>query len=162
LSDVFSPEQRSAVMRRVRGRDTTPEMILRRLLRTMGHGYRLNRRDLPGSPDVVMAGRRLAIFVHGCFWHGHDCKRGDRQPKSNSAYWTAKIQRTRDRDRGALKALEGLGWRTLVIWECEMKDMGVLRARLSAVLGEEPASAAGGAEAAVAAPGVVEDRDLDP
>ena len=75
MTDVFSPEKRSAVMRRVKGKDTAPELQVRRLLTRMGLGYRLHRKDLPGKPDIVMAGRRLAIFVHGCFWHGHDCAR---------------------------------------------------------------------------------------
>ncbi|MDP3173476.1 MAG: DNA mismatch endonuclease Vsr [Phenylobacterium sp.] len=134
-TDVFEPAVRSAVMRRVKGRDTGPEMKVRRLLWALGARYRLHRKDLPGSPDVVIAGRRLAIFVHGCFWHGHDCTRGARTPKSNTAYWTAKVARNRARDATAAQALTDDGWRVETIWECEMKDEAALRARLAGVIG---------------------------
>ncbi|MEM8755666.1 MAG: very short patch repair endonuclease, partial [Pseudomonadota bacterium] len=114
---------RSAIMARIKGRDTKPEMKVRRTLRSLGHtGYRLQRRDLPGRPDVAFVGRRLAIFVHGCFWHGHDCRRGARAPKTNVEYWSAKIARNRARDQAALDALSAAGWRVLVLWECELKD----------------------------------------
>ena len=98
MTDVFDKAQRSAVMRRVKGRDTTPEMIVRRTLTRLGARYRLHRRDLPGSPDVAMPGRKLALFVHGCFWHGHDCPRGSRVPKQNRDYWLAKVARNRARE----------------------------------------------------------------
>ena len=93
-TDVFTPEQRSAVMRRVKGKDTKPELIVRQALTRLGARYRLHRKDLPGAPDVVMSGRKLAIFVHGCFWHGHDCARGARVPKANQDYWLAKVGAT--------------------------------------------------------------------
>lgn len=121
MTDVFTPEKRSAVMRRVKGRDTSPELAVRRILREAGIGYRLDGAGLPGRPDVVMKGRRTALFVHGCFWHGHDCPRGSRQPKSNMAYWIAKIGRNRTRDASAGTALEADGWRVVTVWECEMK-----------------------------------------
>ena len=98
MTDVYDPAKRSQVMARVKGRDTSPELKVRRLLTRMGVGYRLHRKDLPGRPDIAMAGRRLAIFVQGCFWHGHDCARGARVPKQNRTYWTAKIGRNRARD----------------------------------------------------------------
>ncbi len=120
-TDVFTPEKRSAVMRRVKGRDTAPELAVRRILRAAGIGYRLGGGGLPGRPDLVMKGRRTAVFVHGCFWHGHDCARGARQPKANAAYWTAKIDRNRARDAASRTALEAAGWRVLTVWECEMK-----------------------------------------
>ena len=120
-TDVFSPEQRSAVMRRVKGRDTSPELAVRRILRAAGVGYRLGGRGLPGKPDVVMPGRRVALFVHGCFWHGHDCARGARQPKANADYWIAKIDRNRARDARTSAELEALGWRVVTVWECELK-----------------------------------------
>ncbi|MFB7880207.1 very short patch repair endonuclease [Brevundimonas diminuta] len=121
MSDVFTPEKRSAVMRRVKGRDTTPEMKVRRLLRGAGIGYRLGGCGLPGRPDVVMKGRRIALFVHGCFWHGHDCPRGARQPRSNADYWIAKIDRNRARDDRVTAELQAQGWRVLTLWECEQK-----------------------------------------
>lgn len=133
-TDVFTAEQRSAVMRKVPGKNSSAEIRLRRLLRRMGVGYRLHRKDLPGSPDVAMAGRRIALFVHGCFWHGHDCKRGARAPKANAAYWTAKIGRNRARDAANTAALEALGWRPVTVWECELKDEAALEARLASEL----------------------------
>jgi DNA mismatch endonuclease (patch repair protein) len=138
VSDVYSPEKRSAVMRRVKGRDTTPELKVRRLLTGLGARYRLHRKDLPGKPDIVMAGRRLAVFVHGCFWHGHDCARGARVPKANRDYWLGKVGRNRERDATSRAALEAAGWRVETIWECEMKDEAALRGRLAELL-ERPA-----------------------
>jgi len=126
--------RRSAIMRAVKSRDTGPERAVRKLLHAFAPGYRLHRADLPGKPDIVYGRRRLAIFVHGCFWHGHDCPRGARAPKQNAAYWQAKIDRNRARDARNLVALEALGWRTLVLYECELKDEPALRARLGAAV----------------------------
>ncbi|HEY5070487.1 MAG TPA: DNA mismatch endonuclease Vsr [Caulobacteraceae bacterium] len=134
MTDVFSPRKRSAVMRRVKGRGTGPELVLRRLIWGLGGRYRLNRSDLPGKPDIVLSGRRLAVLVHGCFWHGHDCARGARIPKANRAYWTAKIDANRARDRFARAALEAAGWRVEVVWECHLKDRIELAARVAAWL----------------------------
>lgn len=133
-SDVYCPEKRSAVMRRVKGRDTTPELTVRRALTKLGARYRLHRADLPGKPDVVLPGRRLALFVHGCFWHGHDCTRGARTPKQNRDYWVAKVERNRARDGKSRAELEAAGWRVEVIWECELKDAERLKARLDDLL----------------------------
>lgn len=121
-------------MRAVKSKDTTPELRVRRLLHGMGYRYRLHRKDLPGHPDLVFASRRKVIFIHGCFWHGHDCHRGARVPKTNADYWTIKIGRNRDRDARALKALAEQGWRVLVLWECELKDEAALRETLRAFL----------------------------
>jgi DNA mismatch endonuclease (patch repair protein) len=134
MTDVFTAEKRSAVMRQVKGRDTAPERVVRKLLWRLGARYRLDRRDLPGRPDIVLAGRRLAIFVHGCFWHGHDCARGARVPKANRAYWLDKIGRNRARDAVNRCKLEATGWRVEVIWECELKATDALEARLKAML----------------------------
>lgn len=134
MSDVYDAAKRSSVMRRVKGKDTAPEKTVRRLLTRLGARYRLHRKDLPGAPDVVMPGRRLAFFVHGCFWHGHDCARGARVPKQNRDYWIAKVGRNRARDIDSRAKLEALGWRVEVVWECEMKDEAVLTARLGALL----------------------------
>lgn len=120
MTDVFTQDQRSAVMRRVRGRDTGPEMTVRRMLRDMGCGYRLHRADLPGRPDIVFAGRRKVIFVHGCFWHGHDCRAGRNRPASNTAYWSAKLARTMARDERHCRELREAGWAVLTLWECEI------------------------------------------
>jgi DNA mismatch endonuclease (patch repair protein) len=126
---------RSEVMRRVRGRDTGPERLVRRAARAAGFpGYRLQRRELPGRPDLAWIGRRRAVFVHGCFWHGHDCRRGARAPRANAEYWRAKIACNRRRDADALSALEARGWRALVLWECELRDEERVRARLASFL----------------------------
>lgn len=133
-TDVYPPEKRSAVMARVKARDTTPERIVRKALWGLGARYRLHRRDLPGSPDIVLPGRKLVVFVHGCFWHGHDCARGARVPKANRDYWLAKVARNRARDGVSREKLEALGWRVLTVWECELKDAEALEARLKAAL----------------------------
>ncbi|MBI1404797.1 MAG: DNA mismatch endonuclease Vsr [Caulobacter sp.] len=138
MTDVFSPEKRSAVMRRVKSRDTAPELKVRKALTTLGARYRLHRRDLPGKPDIVLPGRRLAIFVHGCFWHGHDCPRGSRVPKANRDYWLAKVARNRARDEASRAALETAGWRVETLWECQIRDQAALSGRLSALLAERP------------------------
>jgi DNA mismatch endonuclease (patch repair protein) len=137
VTDVYSPEKRSAVMRRVKGRDTTPELTVRRALTRLGARYRLHRKDLPGKPDIVMPGRRLALFVHGCFWHGHDCARGARVPKANRDYWLGKVARNRARDERSREALMALGWRVETIWECDLKDADALGLRLQALLAAE-------------------------
>ena len=126
--------KRSAIMRAVKSRNTAPELMLRNMLRTIAPGYRLHRADLPGKPDIVYGPRRLAIFMHGCFWHGHDCKRGARAPKDNAAYWSAKIARNRARDAANLQALAAQGWRTLVVFECALKDRPALQRRLREAL----------------------------
>ena len=118
-------------MRRVGSKDTGPERAVRRLLTSLRLRYRLHRKDLPGAPDIVLPGRRLALFVHGCFWHGHDCKRGARAPKTNADYWRAKIARNVARDAASLAALADLGWRAEVIWECELKTPDALTERLA-------------------------------
>ena len=133
-TDVFTPEKRSAIMRRVKGRDTAPELKVRRLLWRMGARYRLQRKDLPGKPDIVLSGRKLAIFVHGCFWHGHDCARGSRVPKANRDYWLGKVARNRARDVETRAKLEAMGWRVLVVWECGLKDEAELVGALAEAL----------------------------
>jgi DNA mismatch endonuclease, patch repair protein len=139
-SDVFTPEKRSQVMSRVRQRDTAPELTLRRMLHAAGYRYRLHAKGLPGSPDLAFASRRVALFVHGCFWHGHDCPRGARAPKANAAYWSAKIERNRARDAAAEAALRTGGWTPVTVWECELRDPS-LPGRLAEALGPPGAQA---------------------
>lgn len=124
-------------MQAVKSRDTAPEMMVRRLAHGMGYRFRLHRGDLPGNPDLVFPRLRKVLFVHGCFWHGHDCARGARVPVRNRAYWTKKIARTRERDDSAKASLRALGWRVMAIWECELKGSRTLEARVRRFL-EEP------------------------
>src|SRR5262249_1476100 len=128
---------RSAIMRSVKSTNTKPELAVRRLLHRLGYRFRLHREDLPGKPDLVFPSRRKVIFIHGCFWHGHDCKRGARKPKQNAVYWSAKIERNVVRDRANLKILGAAGWQILTVWECEIKAHDELCSRLKAFLGEK-------------------------
>ena len=121
-------------MRSVRSHDTKPELTVRKLAWRIRPGYRLNRKDIPGKPDIAYGVGRKAVFVHGCFWHGHDCRRGARVPKHNKEYWVGKVARNRQRDAKALQALESLGWRCLVIWECELKEIEKIETRLRGFL----------------------------
>jgi DNA mismatch endonuclease, patch repair protein len=126
------PPERSRQMARVRSKDTKPEMAVRRLVHRLGYRYRLHRRDLPGSPDIVFPGRRKVIFVHGCFWHRHpdpDCKLA-RMPKSRLEFWEPKLEANAERDKRALQALEALGWEALTLWECEIKSNRDLEDRI--------------------------------
>lgn len=109
-------------MRRIKSKGMKPELAVRSLVHRMGYRFRLHVKDLPGKPDLVFRPRRKAIFVHGCFWHGHTCSEGARRPKSNAGYWSPKIDRNQARDEAHLAALAALGWSTLVIWECQLRD----------------------------------------
>lgn len=133
-TDNLTEKDRKRTMQHVRSRDTQPEMKVRRLVFGMGYRYRLHRTDLPGKPDLVFPGRRKVIFVHGCFWHGHDCKAGRKQPKTNESYWTTKLARNRHRDVEHERNLRELGWQPLIVWECELRDMDSLHSKLQAFL----------------------------
>lgn len=128
-------EQRSRIMQAVKGADTKSELAVRRLAHGMGFRFRLHRKDLPGKPDLTFPRLRKVIFVHGCFWHGHDCARGARVTVQNRDYWTRKVARNVERDRNARAALQRLGWKSLVVWECEIKDQDRLRRALRRFLG---------------------------
>lgn len=121
-------------MARIGGKDTAPELIVRRMVHAMGFRFRLHRRDLPGSPDLVLARHKKIVLVHGCYWHGHGCKIG-RLPKSNIAFWQDKIVKNQARDARNLADLAMLGWQTLVVWQCETRKPGELRQTLLAFLG---------------------------
>ena len=127
-------EELSAHMRRIRKTDTKPELAVRRLAHDMGYRYRLHRRDLPGTPDLVFPGRHKVIFVHGCFWHQHDCRLGQKQPSANPDYWLPKLARNVERDAENQTRLAQLGWEALIVWECEIKDTRGLRDRIRAFL----------------------------
>jgi DNA mismatch endonuclease (patch repair protein) len=111
--------QRRRTMAGVHSEDTTPERIVRRLLHGLGLRFRLHRRELPGAPDIVLPGRKTVIFVHGCFWHQHACPRGARRPATNAGYWRRKLDRNQARDQVVRRRLQRLGWRVLVVWECQ-------------------------------------------
>lgn len=140
MADVFDPEKRSAVMRAVKSRDTGPEMKVRRAAHALGLRFRLNRADLPGKPDLVFPAKRTAMFVHGCFWHGHDCPRGARMPRNNRAYWQAKISRNMARDKASIAALKKLGWTPRVIWECQTRDAAALSRLIKRQVGARPSA----------------------
>lgn len=120
MTDHTDKETRSAIMSKVRSKDTKPELEVRRALHGAGFRFRLHRSDLPGKPDLVFPRHRLALFVHGCFWHRHGCKRTT-MPATNSEFWAEKFRRTLERDRRALKELKQSGWKTAVIWECQLE-----------------------------------------
>jgi DNA mismatch endonuclease (patch repair protein) len=130
MADTRTPEQRRRIMQSVRQKDTGPELTVRRLAHGLGFRFRLHRRDLPGRPDLVFPGRRKAVFVNGCFWHGHDgCSKG-RLPKSRRDYWVPKIARNKERDAAAVERLKAAGWRVLTVWQCETRNPAALARRL--------------------------------
>jgi DNA mismatch endonuclease, patch repair protein len=134
MIDKVSKEQRSANMRAVPSRNTRPEVRVRQIAYALGYRFRLHFRKLPGKPDIAFPGRRKAIFVHGCFWHRHmGCRRAS-IPKTNRAFWRAKLARNASRDAKELAAIKRQGWRALVVWECEIKNERRLAARLQRFL----------------------------
>jgi DNA mismatch endonuclease (patch repair protein) len=139
MADRVTAAVRSKIMRSVKSRDTGPELALRKALHRLGYRYRTHESSLPGRPDLVFPRYRCAIFVHGCFWHGHSCRWGA-APKSRPEFWGPKIARNRRRDRRNLRALRLLGWRTLVVWQCQLKDFDRLAPKIARFLsagGEE-------------------------
>jgi DNA mismatch endonuclease (patch repair protein) len=134
MADVHTPAQRSANMSAIRARDTKPEMIVRRLLHSLGFRYRLHAKKLPGKPDLVLARHRKVIFVHGCFWHVHDCKYGKVKPMTRPEFWAAKRAANVERDQRNLTALRTAGWNVLIIWECATENQDTLTQSLLAFL----------------------------
>jgi len=132
--DTLTPEERSQRMSRIHDRNTMPEMAVRRLVHSMGYRYRLHRRDLPGRPDLAFISRRKALFVHGCFWHRHEGCALARLPKSRLDFWIPKLQRNKCRDAEKQAQLEQMGWRFLVIWECEIKHKASLAMKIKSFL----------------------------
>ena len=130
--DRLTPERRSENMRRIKSKGMKPEMVVRKLVHRMGYRYRLHHKGLPGKPDLVFAGRKRVIFVHGCFWHQHDdpeCRDG-RMPRSNAEYWKSKLERNLSRDNSAVDELRRSGWQVLVVWECETREVSLLEKRV--------------------------------
>ena len=139
MADTLTPKERSERMSRVRGKDTRPEMVVRKLVHGMGYRYRLHRRDLPGIPDLVFTKKKKVIFIHGCFWHRHgdpNCKLA-RLPKSRLDFWIPKLERNRRRDAENQAKLESDGWKILVVWECEIGYKEHLKNKVQAFLKEE-------------------------
>lgn len=122
MADVVSPAKRSQMMSGIEGKNSLPEMLVRKALFAMGHRFRLHRRDLPGTPDIVMPGRKIAIFVHGCFWHSHQGCKYAKTPSTRTEFWTAKLRGNVERDRRAANKLAEMGWRVLNVWECSTRD----------------------------------------
>lgn len=120
--DKIDKATRSRVMRSVHSKNTRPELYVRSTAHKLGYRFRLHRANLPGKPDMVFPSRRIALFIHGCFWHGHDCPHGRRMPVTNIDYWREKIKRNIERDARVQKELSELGWEMAIIWECQVKD----------------------------------------
>jgi DNA mismatch endonuclease (patch repair protein) len=135
MADIYSKEKRSEIMSRIRNRDTLPERIVRSTLHRLGVRFRLVARDLPGKPDIVLRSRMAVVFVHGCYWHSHDCVKGRSRAKSRAEFWSRKIGENSIRDRRNYQLLSTQGWRVVVVWECETKDIEKLRAKLAKELG---------------------------
>jgi DNA mismatch endonuclease (patch repair protein) len=135
MTDTRTPEQRRRIMQSVRTKNTGPEWEIRRLLFGLGYRYRLHGKRLPGRPDIVFSGKQKVIFVHGCYWHGHGCSKGQ-PPKSRAEYWGPKLSANRDRDARQIRQIEALGWSVLTVWQCELKDSTALKARIKTFLGD--------------------------
>jgi DNA mismatch endonuclease (patch repair protein) len=129
MADTRTWEQRRRIMQSVGTRNTGPELVVRQMIHSLGFKYRLHSKDLPGSPDVVLRSRKKAIFVHGCFWHGHGCPKG-KAPKSKLEYWLPKLNANKERDAAKTGELEALGWSVLTLWQCELKDLDGLKSRI--------------------------------
>lgn len=136
-ADVVTPEQRSRNMSKIKGKNTKPEMIVRSMCHELGLRYRLHRKDLPGTPDLVFPKRRLCLFVHGCFWHRHPGCKYSYTPKSRLDYWLPKLAKNVERDMKAKRALEISGWRVSIIWECQTKNRDILRAEIQKMINTE-------------------------
>jgi DNA mismatch endonuclease (patch repair protein) len=137
MTDVFSKEKRSWIMSRVKGRDTKPEILVRSLVHRMGYRFRIHGRELPGNPDIVLPRHGKVIFVHGCFWHGHNrCPRSKR-PTTNKSFWNKKLDGNIKRDRRFRRSLVHKGWRILVVWQCEMREPDRLLRKLEKFLHDE-------------------------
>lgn len=131
MADVVSKAQRSRMMASIRTRDTEPERAVRSIIHALGYRFRLNRKDLPGSPDIVLPRYKTVIFVHGCFWHRHRGCKYAYHPGSNQAFWNLKFKKNVARDKAVTSSLRALGWRVMVVWECELRSGGKLVRRLS-------------------------------
>ncbi len=132
--DKLDQDQRSYCMSRIRGRNTKPELIVRSIAHNLGYRYQLHYEGLPGKPDLVFSAKKKVIFVHGCFWHRHNCKKGKSTPATNTKFWVTKLNRNKERDKEDRKLLRKLGWKVLVVWECQTKNPNRLFVKLNKFL----------------------------
>jgi DNA mismatch endonuclease (patch repair protein) len=132
--DIFSKPKRTQIMSKISGKDTKPEILVRTYLFSKGFRYRKNAKNLPGKPDIVLPKYKAVIFVHGCFWHGHEGCRKSQLPTSNIEFWTEKIDKNKERDQQKIRELEKLGWKVIVIWQCEIKNVSLQKERLDRLL----------------------------
>ena len=137
MTDVFSKEKRSWIMSRVRGRDTKPEILVRSFVHRMGFRFRIHRRDLPGNPDIVLPRHGKVIFVHGCFWHGHKRFQRSKRPTTNKGFWNKKLDENIERDKRFQRKLRLMGWKVLVLWQCEVRKPEKMLRKLERFLHDE-------------------------
>jgi len=135
MADVLTSAQRHLCMSRIRGKDTKPEMLVRRLVHALGYRYRLHQRSLPGCPDLVFASRKKVLFVHGCFWHRHRCRLGSPIPSTHAGFWAKKLTENQERDKRHRALLNEMGWKVLVIWECQIRNVESLSQKIVSFLG---------------------------
>lgn len=135
MPDTLTVKQRKRCMSRNRGKDTAPEIVVRQLIYSLGYCYRLHRKDLPGCPDMVFSSKKKIIFINGCYWHRHTCKKGRSTPETHQDFWQTKFFRTKQRDKEARKKLKKCGWQILTIWECQIKNVEMLKKMVTEFLG---------------------------
>ena len=135
MTDIYDKAKRSAIMSKISGKETKPEILVRKFLHTNGFRFRKNDKRYPGKPDVILPKFKTIIFIHGCFWHGHLCKAG-KLPETRKEFWTEKLQANKARDNQNIQELKKLGWKVLVIWQCEIKNKSVRSERLESLLEE--------------------------
>ncbi len=134
MSDIFTKDKRSKIMSSIKNKDTRPELAVRSLLHRMGHRFRLHQKDLPGKPDIILKKHKTVVFVHGCYWHRHNCKRGQSMPSSNKEFWQRKFRGTIERDKKVQEQLKKLDWNVGVIWQCELKTQSDTVKKLENIL----------------------------
>ncbi len=134
MVDVFTSKKRSKIMSSIKNKNTAPEIIVRKLLHSMGYRFRLHRKDLPGTPDIVLPKHKTVIFINGCFWHGHEHCPRSRLPDTNKDFWEAKIIKNKKRDEENIEKLRSQGWNTIVVWTCELKDIEQLKNKYRKIL----------------------------
>lgn len=135
MSDIYSKSKRSNIMSKISGKETKPEILVRKYLFAQGFRYRKNVKELPGKPDIVLSKYKVVIFIHGCFWHGHSCKQGT-LPQTNYNFWQEKIRKNLERDNRNILELKEKGWNVIIVWQCEIKNKKSKEARLNRLLGE--------------------------